>query len=188
MSISALVILAPGFEEIEGITPIDIMRRAGFSVTVAGTIDGPISAARETRHLPDVELSEVADKSFDVVVLPGGNVGAENLKKDARVRRIVERQKKEGHWVAAICAAPTVLLEYGWLDAAHSVICHPSVQSKIPPSQLARGTRVVVSGRLITSLAAGSAMEFAYTIVEQLAGKEVVEKVNQGVCAPVGLL
>lgn len=184
MSLSALVILAPGFEEIEAITPIDVMRRAGFAVTVAGTVPGPIRAARETRHLADVDLDSVIDKTFDIVVLPGGNAGTENLKKDVRVRQITERQKREGHWVAAICAAPTVLVANGWLDASQTLTCNPGVQGQVPASQLNSKARVVVSGKLITSLAAGSAMEFAYAIVEQLAGKDALAKVHQGVYAP----
>lgn len=185
MSTTALVILAPGFEEIEAVTVIDVLRRAAFEVTVAGTVPGPIPAARQTRHLADVDIDVVKDRSFDVVVLPGGNEGTANLKKDARVLEIIDRQKKAGRWTAAICAAPTILHAHGWLEANHRVTCHPSVQDQIPPRQLVPAARVVVSDRLITSLAAGSAMEFAYAIVEQLLGKEAVEKVNQGVVAPL---
>lgn len=184
MSLTALVILAPGFEEIEAITPIDVLRRAGIEVTVAGTVSGPITAARQTRHLADVDLDTVKDKTFDIVILPGGNEGTENLKKDARVKAITNRQKNAGKWVAAICAAPTVLLANGWIEPAHSLTCHPSVQNQIPMDQLDKKARVVVSDKLITSLAAGSAMEFAYAIVEQLLGKEAVAKVNAGVVAP----
>lgn len=181
MNLTALVILAPGFEEIEAITPIDILRRAGVDVTVAGTVSGPITAARQTRHLADIDLDAVKDKPFAIVILPGGGDGTANLKKDPRVREITARQKREGRWVAAICAAPTVLLENGWLDSTHRITCHPSVQNQIPPAQLDTAARVVVSGKLITSLAAGSAMEFSYAIVEQLLGKEAVARVNAGV-------
>lgn len=185
MSLTALVILAPGFEEIEAITPIDILRRATVDVTVAGTVSGPISAARQTKHLADINLDAVVGKSFDIVILPGGGDGTANLKKDERVKELVLRHKREGRWVAAICAAPTALLDFGFLDSDQRVVCHPSVQKEIPGAQLNPAARVVVSGKLITSLAAGSAMEFSYAIVEQLLGREAVEKVNGGVCAPV---
>jgi DJ-1 family protein len=185
MSLSALVILAPGFEEIEAITPIDILRRAEFSVTVAGTVAGSISAARQTRHQPDVELDAVKDQLFDIVILPGGAGGTANLKADTRVKEILERHKRERRWIAAICAAPTILHAHGLLEPPQRITCHPSEQANIPATQLQGGSRVVVSGKIITSLAAGSAMEFAYAIVEQLLGKDAVAKVNQGVCSLV---
>ena len=182
MSKSALVILAPGFEEIEGITVIDVLRRAEFDVVVAGTVPGTIVAARKTRHLADLDISEVVHRDFDIIVLPGGADGVSHLKKDGRVVAMVERQIGLGGWIGAICAAPTLLVEHGFFPQAR-MICHPTNQKEIPPGRLAQGERVVVEGKLITSLAAGSAVEFALAIVEQLLGPEAVKRVNQGLCA-----
>ncbi|MDE1169638.1 MAG: DJ-1/PfpI family protein [Verrucomicrobium sp.] len=179
---SALVILAPGFEEIEGITVIDILRRAEFTVTAAGLVPGVITAARGTRHLADVDLNEVLRNDFDVVVLPGGGPGTAHLKVDDRVKAVLERQAAADRWVAALCAAPTVLLEHGFFPDA-PLTCHPSEQAKVPPARLRGTQRVVVSGKLITGLAAGAALEFSYEIVRRLLGEEAVRKVNQGVCA-----
>lgn len=179
---TALVILAPGFEEIEAITTIDLLRRAEFQVTVAGTVSEPITASRQTRHLADVGLETVKDNDFDIVILPGGGEGTANLKQDARVRDILLRQKKKNGWIAAICAAPTVLQEHGLIDAGQKVTCHPSAQKEIPAEKLEAKARVVQSGKLITSLAAGSAMEFGYAIIEALAGRAAVEKIDKGVC------
>jgi protein deglycase len=183
---SALVFLAPGFEEIEGITVIDILRRAEIETVVAGLVTNPIVAARHTRHLADIHLADVdpAEK-FEIVVLPGGAEGAKRLAESPLVRDWLARQRERDQWVAAICAAPAALLVHGWLQPEQKIISHPSVQARFPAGQIQGASRVVVDGKLITSLAAGSAMEFAYEIVRQLRGSDAVSKVNQGVHAVV---
>jgi putative intracellular protease/amidase len=113
---SALVFLAPGFEEIEGITVIDILRRAEIETVVAGLVTNPIMAARQTRHLAEVHLADVDPaREFEVVVLPGGAEGAKRLAESPLVRDWLFRQRERGQWVAAICAAPTALLAHDWL-------------------------------------------------------------------------
>lgn len=183
---SALVFLAPGFEEIEGITVIDILRRAGIETVVAGLVTNPIMAARQTRHLAEVHLADVDPvREFEIVVLPGGVEGAKHLAESPLVRDWLFRQRDRNQWVAAICAAPTALLAHGWLPSEAKIICHPSVHSRFPAGQIDNSRRVVVDGKLITSLAAGSAMEFAFEIVRQLRGSDAVAKVNEGVHAVV---
>jgi len=183
---SALVFLAPGFEEIEGITVIDILRRAEIDTLVAGLAPNPIVAARHTRHLADIRLEDVEPaREFEIVVLPGGAEGAKRLAASPLVGDWLARQRERGQWVAAICAAPTALLAHGWLRPEQKIISHPSVQSQFPAGQIQDGKRVVVDGRLITSLAAGSAMEFAFEIIRQLRGSDAVSRVNQGVHAVV---
>jgi len=146
----------------------------------------PIMAARQTRHLVEVHLADVDPaRNFEVVVLPGGAEGAKRLAESPLVRDWLTRQRERNQWVAAICAAPTALLGHGWLKPEQKIISHPSVQAQFPAGQVQPKERVVVDGKLITSLAAGSAMEFAYEIVRQLRGEEAVSKVNQGVCAVV---
>jgi 4-methyl-5(b-hydroxyethyl)-thiazole monophosphate biosynthesis len=183
---TALVFLAPGFEEIEAITVIDILRRAEIETVIAGLVTNPISAARHTRHLADVHLAEVDPAGvFEIVVLPGGAEGAKRLSESPLVRDWLFRQRERDQWVAALCAAPTALLIHGWLKPEQKIISHPSVQAQFPAGQIQAKERVVVDGKLITSLAAGSAMEFAYEIVRQLRGAEAVAQVNQGVHAVV---
>jgi DJ-1 family protein len=183
---SALVFLAPGFEEIEAITVIDILRRAEIETVVAGLATNPIPAARHTRHLADIHLADVDPaREFEIVVLPGGAEGAKRLGESPLVRGWLDRQRQRGQWVAAICAAPTALQAQGWLQPGQKVVSHPSVQSQFDPGQMQKDQRVVVDGKLITSLAAGSAMEFAYEIVRQLRGSDAVTKVNHGVCAVI---
>ncbi len=183
---SALVLLTHGFEEIEGITVIDILRRAEIETTIAGLVTNPILAARHTRHLAEVHLADVDPaRNFEIVVLPGGAEGAKHLGESKLVGEWLTRQRERDQWVAALCAAPTALLAHGWLRPEQKIICHPSVQSQFPSGQVQHDARVVVDGKLITSLAAGSAMEFAFEIVRRLRGNNAVVKVNQGVRAVV---
>ena len=149
-------------------------------------VTNPITAARHTRHLADIHLADVDPaRKFEVVVLPGGVEGAKHLAESLLVRDWLMRQRERNQWVAAICAAPTALLAHGWLQPEQKIISHPSVHARFPAGQIQDARRVVVDGKLITSLAAGSAMEFAYEIVRQLRGSDAVSKVNQGVHAVV---
>ncbi len=126
-------------------------------------------------------------RAFEIVVLPGGAEGAKHLAESPLVGKWLERQRAGDRWVAAICAAPTALLAHGWLRPEQKIISHPSVQGEFPAGQVQPAQRVVVDeqGKLITSLAAGSAMEFAFEIVRRLRGAGAVAKVNQGVRAVV---
>jgi len=178
-----LVPLAPGFEEIEAITVIDILRRAGVSVTVAGTQAGPIEASRQTRHLPDCTLDEVHAEDFDMLVLPGGLPGTTNLRQDPRVRQIIAVMQSRHCLLAAICAAPTVLGAAGVL-AGRKVTGHPSVHTELATQAGQVCTApVVVDGPIITSQSAGTALEFAFKLVELLCGPAQVAAVNAGVLA-----
>jgi 4-methyl-5(b-hydroxyethyl)-thiazole monophosphate biosynthesis len=176
-----LVPLAPGFEEIEAVTVIDILRRAGLTVTVAGTEDGPIIASRQTRHHPDCRLSDVRADDFDAIVLPGGQPGVDNLAADPHLRRLLDQFRQRGALIAAICAAPLLLSEAGLLQGRRAT-AHPSVRDRLRAGAIAE-ERVVVDGTLVTSQAAGTAMEFAFRLVEILCGPDKVREVNRSVCA-----
>lgn len=175
-----LVPLAPGFEEIEALTAVDILRRAGAEVTVAGTVAGPIEGRSLIKVIPDALMDSVSGKDFDMIVLPGGAVGADNLKKDPRVKEAVEELYKKGKFITAICAAPKVLSAIG-LTEDRTVTSHPSVRSEVK-GRIA-DERVVVDGNMITSQGPGTAMEFAFKLVEALFGPEKAEEVNRGVLA-----
>ncbi len=178
-----LVPLAPGFEEIEAITVIDILRRAGIHVVVAGTQPGPIEASRKTKHIPDCALDDVRLNEFDMMVFPGGQPGATNLRNDRRIREFIQTLHAEDRHIAAICAAPTVLAAYGMLKD-RSVTCHPSVRAEVgTAAKRISDERVVVDGTVITSQSAGTAMEFAFKLVEILCGSDKAAEVNQGVLA-----
>jgi protein deglycase len=175
-----LVILADGFEEIEAVTPIDVLRRAGAEVTVAAVGDGIHVSGRSgiTFHA-DTTLAAVEGSRFDCVVLPGGP-GVGRLRGDARVSAIVKRQHSEGGWIAAICAAPVVLKDAGILDGRRFT-AHFSVAGELPGVLL--DERVVVDGRLVTSRGAGTALDFGLSLVERLVSREKALSVAQSISA-----
>ena len=178
-----LVILAPGFEEVEAFTPVDILRRAGADVVVAGTVDGIIVGRNDIKVLADESLSKAASEEYDMVVLPGGAVGTENLMSDSRVKNLLERQHGEGKFIAAICAAPVVLSSLG-ISAGKNITAHPSVKVELIHEKYNEKS-VVVDGNIITGRSAGTSMKFAFTLVEIMFGKGQVDKVNSGVMAKI---
>jgi len=177
----ALVLLAPGFEEIEAVTVIDILRRASIEVTVAGTVEGPIEGARKLRVLADCSIDKVSGKDFGLVVLPGGQPGTRNLGCDPRVKKILAEADAHEGVLAAICAAPSVLASYGYIAGKHAT-SHPSVRGEMG-SVVYSEAPVVIDGRWVTSRAPGTAMAFAFELVRLLLGDEPVKAVNQGVMA-----
>lgn len=176
-----LIPLAPGFEEVEALTPADILRRAGAEVTLAGTIDGAITGRNLISVLPDTVMDIVDAKDYNMIILPGGYHGTENLKKDARVKRAVEELMGLGRFVTAICAAPSVLSMIG-VTQGRAVTSHPSVRDQLKAREIS-DERVVVDGMIITSQGPGTAMEFAFALVEALFGKEKAVEVNKCVLA-----
>jgi protein deglycase len=176
---SILVPLAPGFEEIEAVTVIDILRRAGAGVCVAGTSKGEIEGRNKIRVMPDVLLEDVVDQPFDMVVLPGGSVGAEHLRRDPRIKQILKGMAAEGKFITAICAAPTVLCAVGLLRGKN-VTSHPSVRDELSETKYSEA-RVVVDGNIVTSRSPGTALEFAMKLVEILEGQSKMEEVNRSV-------
>lgn len=178
-----LVPLAPGFEEIEAVTVVDILRRAGVTVDVAGTASGVIEASRGVRITPDITLDEAVSREYDLVVLPGGLAGTENLANDSRLEKILSQTVEKKKFVAAICAAPSILSSRGYLSG-RSATSHPSVESKLRDNAVEYKTdRVVSDGLFLTSRSPGTAMEFAFKLVELLLGPEKVDEINTGVMA-----
>ena len=186
MAKSILMPLAPGFEEIEALAVVDILRRASVEVTVAGTIDGPIEGKFGIKVLPDRLLEGVTSDPFDMIVLPGGSPGYKNLIDDDRVIELLRDFEGEGKYVAAICGSPTVLKAAG-ITNGRTVTCHPGVASEFGEGSGAThlDERVVVDGRMVTSKGPGTAIEFAYTLVEILVSEEAVARVNHEVLARI---
>ncbi len=177
----ALLLLAPGFEEIETITVIDILRRGGVEIAVAGTTPGPIIGRSKISVLADIGLDGVSGSLFDLIIFPGGQPGTDNLAADGRVKQILEGAVKSHCYISAICAAPSILASYGYL-AGKKATSHPSVRAGMADTIYVED-RVIVDGRWVTSRAPGTAMEFAFKLLELLMGSEKVKEVNQGVMA-----
>jgi 4-methyl-5(b-hydroxyethyl)-thiazole monophosphate biosynthesis len=178
-----LVPLAEGFEEIEAVTVIDVLRRAGVEVVSAGLEEGPIKGSRGVVVIPDTALHRIDDAEFDMVVLPGGGPGVEKLRLDKRIHEIVGRIHERKGYVTAICAAPSIYAELGFLEGRKAT-SHPTVRDKVTPRVLEYSEdRVVVDGHFITSRGPGTSMEFAVKLVETLMGPETATKVNEGLLA-----
>jgi 4-methyl-5(b-hydroxyethyl)-thiazole monophosphate biosynthesis len=177
---TVLVILAEGFEEIEAVTPIDILRRAGAEVTVAALGEGIHVTGRSglTLHA-DTTLAAAEGSLFDCVVLPGGP-GVSRLRADPRVARYIKQQRERNGWIAAICAAPVVLKDAGVLEGRRHT-AHFSVAAELPAALL--GERVVADGRMITSRGAGTAADFGLMLVEKLFTREKASDVARSICA-----
>lgn len=176
-----LIPIADGFEEIETMTLVDILRRAGMEVVLAGIKGGTIIGSRKVKVLPDRDLNEVLHEDFDAVVLPGGQPGVDHLRKDSRVIKLLQKYQKDQKWIGAICAAPMVLGDAG-LIAGKMITSYPGVESELTGA-LYRNDRVVCDGRLITSRGPGSALEFSLKLVELIAGKSKADEIAEATLA-----
>lgn len=177
---TVLAILAEGFEEVEAVTPIDLLRRAGAEVTVAALADGIHVTGRSgiTVHA-GTALSAVESLTYDCLFLPGGP-GVKHLRNDPRVRAIVMRHHHAGKWLAAICAAPTVLHDAGLL-VGRRYTAHFSVAAEL--AQILSDERVVEDGNLLTSRGAGTALDFALAMIRKLYSAEKALEIARSVCA-----
>lgn len=173
---TALVMLAAGAEEIEVSIIVDVLRRAGVKVTLAGLSgSSAVTCSRGLRLLPDVALGDVAG-TFDAVVLPGGAQGAESLASSPLVGRHLKNQWQRGRLVAAICAGPLALARHE-IGLGETITSHPSVSSSLQGSYVLSSARVVESGALVTSQGPGTSFEFALTLVRRLRGADVERQV-----------
>ncbi|MCE0494344.1 DJ-1 family glyoxalase III [Vibrio salinus] len=171
-----LVPIASGTEEMEAVTIIDIMIRAGYDVTVASaefTGELKIKASRGIELTAQKRLIDVADEQFDAIVLPGGLGGSETFRDNDLLVEMVKQQKYEGRLVAAICAAPAVVLQQHNLFPDAIMTCHPGFKNDIPENKW-RSKRVTydVNNNLLTSQGPGTALEFAMEIIIHFSGKE----------------
>lgn len=180
-----LVPLATGSEELEAVTIIDLLRRARIEVVTAGLESGAVTCARGTVLLPDTSLDEALDETlphhyYDMVVLPGGEPGATNLENDKRVMALLKKMAAAGRYTAAICAAPRALAAAGLLDGKHATSYPGAIDAARFPRVLLETGAVVRDGTVITSRGPGTAMDFALTLIETLAGRAERERVETG--------
>ena len=167
---TAVIILADGFEEVEAVTPIDLLRRAGARVVVAGLTSVSVTGARGIKIGCDLTLGQVPD-DWDLLILPGGMPGAKTLSESDLVLAAVKSSLARDCWVAAICAAPAwVLGSHGFLKGK-DFTGYPGTETLVQEGRYLTDP-VVISGRTITSRGVGTAGEFALTLVELLFGTE----------------
>lgn len=178
---SVIVPLAPGFEEIEAITIVDVLRRAGESVAVAGLKPGPCEGAHGITVTPDCGLDEVDPAGVRMVVLPGGLPGATNLRDDPRVVRLLQTCAEKGGYTAAICAAPIALAKAG-LHRGRRVTSYPGFAKDLGGATYVED-RVVVDGKVVTSRGPGTALEFALELVKLLKDERAAKELAAAMLA-----
>ncbi len=173
---TVLIPIASGCEELEAVTLIDLLRRAGITVTVAGLEAGPVTASRGVVLLPETTLDQVLNQDFDMVVLPGGLGGAQQLEADQRIARLLRQMTEQGRFVAAICAAPRVLASAGLLKNRKAT-AYPGILDGHPEIQVSSAA-IVRDGTFVTSRGPGTAMDFALNLIDILCGHEQRDQVE----------
>ena len=180
----ALVPLAEGFEDVEFVAVVDVLRRGGVEVVSASVSEAlDVRSAHGVTMRADARLSDVEDEEFDAVVLPGGGDGVANLKASPLVADVLRRQAEAGLLLCAICAAPTVLVEAGVLADGVHVTCYPTMQMELdrPWSPAA----VVADGNVVTGQAPGSALLFALVVLKTLTDDATARRVARGMVTDV---
>ncbi|MBP2622521.1 DJ-1 family glyoxalase III [Streptococcus oricebi] len=162
------LILANGFEEIEALTVVDVLRRANIDCQILGFEAEPIGSHAISVKADQIWTGDLT--GYDMVVLPGGMPGSENLSKDPRLLIALKQMSKEQKWIAAICAAPLVLDAAGLLEGKNFT-CYDGVENRIASGSYQKET-VVVDGKIITSRGPATSLAFAYELVKQLGGPD----------------
>ena len=174
------VMLADGFEEVEALTAVDLLRRAKIYVdTVSITDDFTVHGAHGINMQTEDLFDEVDFSETDMIVLPGGMPGTTNLKEHEGLKKVLLRFAEEEKYIGAICAAPTVLDEIGILQGKRAT-CYPGVESQIKDAILTR-TPVMRDGNIITGQGVGTAIDFALKLVEVLAGEEKAKEIAEAI-------
>lgn len=177
---SALFIIGDGVEELEAVAPIDLLRRAGVAVTVASiTDDCAVTGRNDIVLKADGLLSDVSG-TFDAIVIPGGP-GTKAVRADSKVIQLLKEQAQSGRLVAAICAAPTVLLDAGLLEGRRYT-AHFGVAGELPA--IMEDAPVVIDGNIVTSRGAGTALDFGLTLVELLCSESTADEIATSICVP----
>ena len=181
-----VIIISHGSEEIETCCPLDLLTRAGAKVSIAKVPTSAedaknknITLAQGLKITADLMVEEASKKSWNMIVVPGGLPGTEHVAKSAVTIEMLKKQKAAGKWVAAICAAPALVLAPNGLLAGEKATAYPSFQDKLPDKSSAKDP-VVVSKKVITSQSPGTAFKFALQLVKELFGGEKMETIRKG--------
>jgi protein deglycase len=188
--IEVIAVVAPGVEEIEIVATVDILRRGGIKVHMAGPVAGIITASRGVAIEVDYSIKSLFDKNnISAIILPGGMDGVTTILNNQDVLNWIKISYQNGITIAAICAAPLILEKCGILDKTNLFTSHPAIFDDFSPNIKLKYSqeRVVISksdkGTIITSRAPGTAIEFGFAILKALKGESIVETVNRGVLA-----
>ncbi|MFQ3573859.1 MAG: DJ-1 family glyoxalase III [Thermodesulfovibrionales bacterium] len=172
-----MILLANGFEEVEAMAVIDVLRRAEIKIVVAGLSAEYVESARGVRVIPDTTIETIKADDYDILILPGGIPGTDNLNADERVKTLVLDFSKKGKLTGAICAAPSILAGLGLLDGK-TVTSYPTYREKLGNVDY-REDKVVEDGNILTSRGPATALCFALAIVKRLAGRSKADELKQ---------
>ncbi len=179
-----LMPLAEGFEEIEAVTVVDLLRRAGIEVHTAALARREVAGSHGITVVADIGLDDAVAADYDMIVLPGGMPGADHLKKDARVVALLQQFASSGRYTAAICAAPGVLAHAGLLEGRAATSYPGFLKPDSAPGIRLREDAVVIDGKVVTSRGPGTAVPFALSLIELLAGKAARSAVQERLQLP----
>lgn len=179
-----LLFLADGFEEIEALTQVDYLRRAGVEIVTVGVDKETACGTRNIVVKCDTTLDKVEyTKDVEMVILPGGLGGMNTLKANGKVCDIVKKAYEDNKYIAAICASPTVFAHLG-LIKGKKCICYPGMEDELlQGGGIVADQRVVTDGNIITAKAAGASEEFSFELIRLLCGKNAAEQVKNSICA-----
>ena len=170
------VFLADGFEEIEAIFPIDILRRGKVAVKTVGVGNEYIKGAHNITFKTDIRETDIDLNLLEAIILPGGMPGTKNLKNSKAVKKAIEFASLNNRLISAICAAPSVLGEMGLLNGKHAV-CYPGFEKELKGA-IIEDSLVVEDERFITAKGPGAASEFGFSILKALKGAELSNKIK----------
>ncbi len=177
------ILLGDGFEEIEAISPCDILRRGGVQVEFAGVGGREVTGSHDVHVVAERTVEELNPESAELVVVPGGLRGVKTIKGSHTAMRFIRDAYDAGAKVAAICAGPTVLGELGLMDGVHGV-CYPGMESQVAGGIMSQDSPTVTDGRIITGRAAGASVAFGLALLRELRGGKTAGKVASDICAP----
>jgi 4-methyl-5(b-hydroxyethyl)-thiazole monophosphate biosynthesis len=181
---NVLVPLAQGCEELEAITIVDLLRRAGINVVTAGLDERPVKASRGTVLVPDAILEQALKDDYDMIVLPGGLPGANHLRDDERIQQKLKDMAAQDKYTAAICAAPKALASAGLLEGKKATSFPGALDDSAVADLQYVEDPVVIDGKLVTSRGPGTAMDFTLTLIELLEGKQKRDEVEAALQRP----
>jgi 4-methyl-5(b-hydroxyethyl)-thiazole monophosphate biosynthesis len=174
------ILLGDGFEEAEAVIPADLLRRAGVKVSFVGLDGLTVTGGHGITVTADLTLEQVSLEELQMLVLPGGMGGVESIQMNLFAMALIQRVSDKGCYLAAICAAPTILAYLGILDRRHAV-CYPGMELEMGSAVVQKGQSVVVDGRIITGEAPGSSFEFGLKLVEVLEGETAARQVKEAI-------
>lgn len=175
------ILLAPGFEEAEALVPADLLRRANIETALVSIQGDTVTGSHGITVTADTLLEKIDLSKAEMIVLPGGGTGVKNLGTEPAVERLVRQAADQNIWVAAICAAPTLLGRWGLLEG-RKAICYPGLEEQLTGAQVQTAPGEIKDGKIITGRAAGSAFDFGAELIEALLDRAAADKVLEAIC------